>query len=156
MKFNGAPAFVKSLVGGASLILLMLASNLTVVAPSYGLSIYFATQCCCLLIVFLATRTAGFFQLGILSRSLNQLGKISFSFYLCHETMIAFSMKLFVHFGYYPGMLHFLVYFCATFGMAVALATASYVLVEKPLMDIGHIKAKAMLGKVGNDAALPA
>ncbi|WP_327211274.1 acyltransferase [Rhizobium leguminosarum] len=142
--FAEAPRSTKLFVGLASVVLVLLVGNLETKAPQFWMPIYSATMCCCFMVVFLASRQDGVFEFGPISRALERLGAVSFSFYLCHESVIAFTAWAFRHIGYHPNEWFFGAYFFTAFTISLAVATATYLYVEKPFMLKGHLKAQGM------------
>jgi peptidoglycan/LPS O-acetylase OafA/YrhL len=113
--------------------------------PSYSLLLFFLAMMSCLFLVFLATRQAGVFDFGLPSRLLERLGKVSFSFYLCHESCLAFSSWGFKHLGYEPTKWYFLAYSVSGVILSSVVATITYGMIEKPFMERGHRKASAII-----------
>ena len=142
VSFAEAPRYVKIFTGIGSLALTWVVANMIFLDHAHPRTIYAATAICCLLVVFLASRNDGIFDFGMVSRLVERLGAISFSFYLCHEVLIAFSIKLYVHFNSKPALLPFVGFGTLAFILAVATAKISFALIEKPSMEKGHAKAR--------------
>lgn len=134
----------KIVLGLSAILIPILAGSMIRFLPQHSLLLFFVAMIGCLVLVFLATRSVGVFEFGMISRMVERLGVLSFSFYLCHQSVLVFTSWLFQELGYRPDKYLFLSYFALGFGLSVGVAWLTYVVVEKPFMEKGHRLALAV------------
>jgi peptidoglycan/LPS O-acetylase OafA/YrhL len=108
-------------------------------STGYGRTVFAATMLMCFLTVAVASRDRDSFDLGFVSKAVHWIGTVSYSFYLCHEAVLATLAYVFNRYvGRMPYGLNFFIYAAIAFSASLVLAWVTHIYIEKPFIALGR------------------